>query len=101
MTSIKSKQRVADQGEVFAPAWMVEAMLDRVKDKTDRIDYRSLEPAWGSRYFSGADFSAQSWRRPGRATRVSMPMSDQASFAPRGRDTEPTPFKSGGLGLGF
>ena len=28
MNSIKSKQRVADHGEVFTPAWMVEAMLD-------------------------------------------------------------------------
>jgi hypothetical protein len=26
MNSIKSKQRVADHGEVFTPAWMVEAM---------------------------------------------------------------------------
>ena len=25
---VKSKQRVADHGEVFTPAWMVEAMLD-------------------------------------------------------------------------
>jgi hypothetical protein len=24
----KSKQRVADHGEVFTPPWMVEAMLD-------------------------------------------------------------------------
>ncbi len=28
---VKSKQRVADHGEVFTPAWMVEAMLDLVK----------------------------------------------------------------------
>ena len=34
MNSIKSKQRVADHGEVFTPAWMVEAMLDLVKDST-------------------------------------------------------------------
>jgi hypothetical protein len=32
MNTIKSKQRVADHGEVFTPAWMVEAMLDLVKD---------------------------------------------------------------------
>ena len=32
MNYIKSKQRVADHGEVFTPAWMVEAMLDLVKD---------------------------------------------------------------------
>ena len=51
MTSIKSKQRVADHGEVFTPAWMVEAMLDLVKDETDRIDSRFLEPACGSGNF--------------------------------------------------
>jgi hypothetical protein len=32
MNTIKSKQRVADHGEVFTPAWMVEAMLDLLKD---------------------------------------------------------------------
>lgn len=48
---IKSKQRVADHGEVFTPAWMVEAMLDLVKDETERIDSRFLEPACGSGNF--------------------------------------------------
>ena len=38
MSLIKSKQRVADHGEVFTPSWMVEAMLDLVKDETERID---------------------------------------------------------------
>ena len=40
MSLVKSKQRVADHGEVFTPAWMVEAMLDQVKDETERIDSR-------------------------------------------------------------
>lgn len=48
---IKSKQRVADHGEVFTPPWMVEAMLDLVKDETERIDSRFLEPACGSGNF--------------------------------------------------
>jgi hypothetical protein len=48
---LKSKQRVADHGEVFTPAWMVEAMLDLVKDETERIDSRFLEPACGSGNF--------------------------------------------------
>lgn len=48
---IKSKQRVADHGEVFTPAWMVEAMLDLVKGETKRIDSRFLEPACGSGNF--------------------------------------------------
>jgi hypothetical protein len=51
MTYVKSKQRVADHGEVFTPAWMVEAMLDLVKDETERIDSRFLEPACGSGNF--------------------------------------------------
>src|SRR5580765_3055328 len=51
MSLIKSKQRVADHGEVFTPAWMVEAMLDLVKRETERIDSRVLEPACGSGNF--------------------------------------------------
>jgi hypothetical protein len=48
---MKSKQRVADHGEVFTPAGMVEAMLDLVKDESERIDSRFLEPACGSGNF--------------------------------------------------
>ncbi len=51
MNLVKSKQRVADHGEVFTPAWMVEAMLDLVKGETERIDARFLEPACGSGNF--------------------------------------------------
>lgn len=48
---VRSKQRVADHGEVFTPAWLVEAMLDLVKEETERIDSRFLEPACGSGNF--------------------------------------------------
>ena len=48
---VKSKKRVADHGEVFTPSWMVEAMLDLVKDESERIDSRFLEPACGSGNF--------------------------------------------------
>jgi len=51
MKLVKSKQRVADHGEVFTPSWMVEAMLDLVKAETERIDARFLEPACGSGNF--------------------------------------------------
>lgn len=51
MSLVKSKQRVADHGEVFTPPWMVEAMLDLVKPETERIDARFLEPACGSGNF--------------------------------------------------
>jgi hypothetical protein len=48
---VKSKQRVADHGEVFTPSWMVEDMLNMVKDESERIDSRFLEPACGSGNF--------------------------------------------------
>ncbi len=51
MSLVKSKQRVADHGEVFTPDWMVEAMLNLVQDETERIDSRFLEPACGSGNF--------------------------------------------------
>ncbi|MDZ4259377.1 MAG: DNA methyltransferase [Gemmatimonadales bacterium] len=51
MSLVKSKKRVADHGEVFTPAWLVEAMLDLVKGETERIDARFLEPACGSGNF--------------------------------------------------
>jgi hypothetical protein len=51
MNLIKSKKRVADHGEVFTPPRMVEAMLNLVKDETERIDSRFLEPACGSGNF--------------------------------------------------
>jgi type I restriction-modification system DNA methylase subunit len=51
MSQTRSKQRVADHGEVFTPAWMVEAMLDLVKAESERIDSRFLEPACGSGNF--------------------------------------------------
>src|SRR6202035_3921819 len=51
MSLVKSKQRIADHGEVFTPSWMVEAMLNLVKDETERIDSRFLEPACGSGNF--------------------------------------------------
>jgi len=48
---IKSKQRVADHGEVFTPPWLVEHMLNLVQGETERIDARFLEPACGSGNF--------------------------------------------------
>lgn len=51
MSLIKSRKRVADHGEVFTPVWMVDAMLDLVKDESERIDSRFLEPACGSGNF--------------------------------------------------
>ena len=48
---VKSKQRVADHGEVFTSEREVKAMLDLVKQETERIDSRFLEPACGDGNF--------------------------------------------------
>jgi len=48
---VKSKQRVADHGEVFTAEREVNAMLDLVKQETERIDSRFLEPACGTGNF--------------------------------------------------
>jgi hypothetical protein len=48
---IRSKARVADHGEVFTPAWMVDAMLNLVQAEAERIDSRFLESACGSGNF--------------------------------------------------
>ena len=71
MNYVKSKQRVADHGEVFTPAWMVEAMLDLVKEETDRIDSRFLEPACGS-----GNFLVQILRRKLAAVELKYHQSD-------------------------
>ena len=48
---IKSKERVAAHGEVFTAEREVNAMLDLVKQETERIDSRFLEPACGTGNF--------------------------------------------------
>lgn len=51
MSQVKSKQRVEDHGEVFTAEREVNAMLDLVKQETERIDSRFLEPACGTGNF--------------------------------------------------
>ena len=48
---IKSKERVAEHGEVFTSEREVNAMLDLVKHETERIESRFLEPACGNGNF--------------------------------------------------
>lgn len=48
---VKSKKRVADHGEVFTAEREVNAMLDLVKQETERVDSRFLEPACGDGNF--------------------------------------------------
>lgn len=71
MNLVKSKQRVADHGEVFTPPWLVEAMLDLVKTETERIDSRFLEPACGS-----GNFLAPILRRKLAAVEIKYGQSD-------------------------
>jgi hypothetical protein len=71
MSLIKSKTRVAAHGEVFTPPWMVEAMLNLVKDEAARIDSRFLEPACG-----GGNFLVQILRRKLAAVQMKYGKSD-------------------------
>ncbi len=48
---IKLKQRVTDHGEVFTAEREVNAMLDLVKQETERIDSTFLEPSYSDRSF--------------------------------------------------
>lgn len=51
MNLIKSKERVKNHGEVFTPDFIVDEMLDLVKNETERIESRFLEPACGNGNF--------------------------------------------------
>jgi len=48
---VKSKQRIADYGEVLTGKREVNAMLNLVKQETERIESRFLEPACGTGNF--------------------------------------------------
>ncbi len=50
-SQIKSRQRVAKHGEVLTGEREVRAMLDLVKQETERIESRFLEPACGTGNF--------------------------------------------------
>jgi hypothetical protein len=50
-SQIKSKERVSAHGEVFTADREVNAMLDLVKQETERVDSRFLEPACGNGNF--------------------------------------------------
>ena len=58
---IKSKRRVVDHGEVFTAEREVNAMLDLVKQETERIDSTFLDiktPRLIQFNYSSADFAA-------------------------------------------
>lgn len=51
MSQVKSRKRILDHGEVFTNEREVKAMLDLVRQETERIDSRFLEPACGNGNF--------------------------------------------------
>ena len=51
MSNIKSKKRVTEHGEVYTSEREVNNMLDLVKQETERLDSRFLEPACGNGNF--------------------------------------------------
>lgn len=51
INQVRTKERVTDHGEVFTSKREVNAMLDLVKQETERIDSRFLEPACGNGNF--------------------------------------------------
>lgn len=51
---VVSRQRVVEHGEVYTSRREVDAMLDLVKNETERIDSRFLEPACGHGNFLAA-----------------------------------------------
>jgi hypothetical protein len=53
-SQVRTKQRVADHGEVYTGDREVNAMLDLVAQETQRIDSRFLEPACGNGNFLSA-----------------------------------------------
>ena len=64
----KSKERIRDHGEVFTAEREVKAMCDLVKDETERIDSRFLEPkkrrTCGKQYLRRGYFARQCDRLP-------------------------------------
>ena len=65
---VRTKRRVADHGEVLTGQREVNAMLDLVKQETERIDSRFLEPACGDGNFLTRDSRTQIGSR-GKALR--------------------------------
>src|SRR6188768_701921 len=51
ISTMNSRQRIIDHGEVFTPPGLVNDMLDLVSHECERIDSRFLEPACGDGNF--------------------------------------------------
>ena len=78
---IKSRERVTDHGEVFTGEREVNAMLDLVKQETERVDSRFLEPACGD-----GNFLAEILRRK-------LVVAKKLAIPPRKRKPLPSEFE--------
>jgi len=58
-----SKERVANFGEVYTGAREINAILDLIKQETERIDSRFLEPACGTGNFLVATLKTQAFNK--------------------------------------
>lgn len=82
---VKSRQRVSDHGEVFTAEREVNAMLDLVKQETERVDSRFLEPACGD-----GNFLAEILRRK-------LVVAKKRAIPPRKRTIVPLEFEKQSL----
>ena len=82
---VKSRQRVSDHGEVFTGEREVNAMLDLVKQETERVDSRFLEPACGD-----GNFLAEILRRK-------LVVAKKRAIPPRKRTIVPLEFEKQSL----
>lgn len=78
---VKSRKRVAEHGEVFTAQREVNAMLDLVKQETERVDSRFLEPACGE-----GNFLVEILRRKLKAAEI-------LATPPKRKAPEPTAFE--------
>lgn len=90
---VKSRQRVADHGEVFTPRWLVDDMLDLVKGETERIDSRFLEPAFMRKSNVSRD-TRQLHRRSHRSRLMSASAARYRTLRGRGRRTASMRFRT-------
>jgi hypothetical protein len=81
VSHVRTKKRVADHGEVLTGQREVNAMLDLVKQETERIDSRFLEPACGDGNFLIAILEVRGLR-PDRQPSGRPHQSSRAGVAP-------------------
>lgn len=77
---VRSRERVAEHGEVFTAEREVRAMCDLVKQETERVDSRFLEPACGDGNFLAEILARKLEAAKKRATPPRRKKPDPAEF---------------------